>query len=307
MKKLVFDASRNFKFTSELLFLEEQIEAKISRRIRSVFIDDYDTLIVYNSGVCSIVVCLLGLARFKKVIYCFHEPFYTFSELRDWGILGFKYLFVNLTHIVVANLVHRGVVFSNYGEYKLRRIAPKHLEIVKSGLAIGMRSITTRRSEKKTIKISYLGSINQYKSPIPFLNEYYRFFNDLNISYTLYTQEFDKLQLSHYPKVNYRTDKLDDKEFDDIICQSDFIHIPHKNCTQSGILMRALSRGTPVIVNNTENYKHEPIIHGYCGIILDGNFVENFREMMNERAVLAERSQEYFSANLIFRTDAFEI
>ncbi len=301
--KLIFNSSSNFKFNSEISALEKLLGCKSVNNLKSVLKSNFEVLVIYNSGPKSILAVILGKLKGRKVYYCFHEPFYSFKELLQWKWQAPKYLFVNIIHFFIAQIIDRGIVFSNFGIYKLKKIAGKNLDIQKSGLAIDNSEKSHQRQIKNNnlIKISFLGSINSYKNPLIFLSKYNSKFKDLNIEYTIFSKDFRPNSFSNIKVVRKH---LSDEDFVSAILNSSIIHIPHNHCTQSGIFSQSLSLGRPVLINNTPNYQHEPKIDRYCGIIDDSNIIDKIKNLKLSKMSL--NAKRYYTKNLKFNKNAFE-
>jgi hypothetical protein len=301
--KLIFNASSNFKFNSEISALEKLLGCKSVNNLKSVLKSNFNVLVIYNSGPKSILAVILGKLKGRKVYYCFHEPFYSFNELLQWKWEAPKYLAVNIIHFFAAQIIDRGIVFSNFGIYKLKKISRKNLEIKKSGLALdNIVEIHKKLSINiEPIKISFLGSINRYKNPLNFISKYESKFPELNIEYTIYSKDFE---VGSFRNIKVVRDHLSDEKFKSVILDSSLIHIPHNHCTQSGILSQALSLGRPVLINNTYNYRLEPKIDGYCGIIDDSNVINKLKSYNVSEMSL--NAKNYYLDNLKLNKYAFE-
>lgn len=302
--KLIFNGSANFKFNSEIEALEQFLNCQSTSSLRQVFRygTKLSTLIIYNSGINSVITTFLAKIFGFKVYYCFHEPFYSLKELRQWKWHFAKYTAVNLLHFISLLMIDKAIVFSNFGYHKIQKINLKKIDVKISGLAIQQKyPICKKKEPVDKIKISFLGSINQFKDPMKFINKNYSKFEDLNIEYTLYTQ--DKIR-NNYENVKVVSKPLSDHEFRSVIINSSIIHIPHIHCTQSGILALALSLAKPVLINLTENYHYEPIIDGFCGIADDNEVVTKLREFREKK--MSENALKYYNDNLKFNIDAFQ-
>ena len=115
--KLIFKGSSNFKFNSEIEALEKFLHCQSTSSLRQVcrYGAKIDILIIYNSGIKSILPTFLAKIYGFKVYYCFHEPYYTLRELKQWKWLVPKYVAVNLVHFIILLMIERAIVFSNFG------------------------------------------------------------------------------------------------------------------------------------------------------------------------------------------------
>lgn len=302
-KSLVFLTKKNFNLYADSKYLSQIVGGVFSDNFNDIFTKQYEILIIYNTSLKSLLAILFSKLREKKVIYCFHEPFYSFEELVQWKLKFFKYLVVNSIHFFSCRLINKAVVFSNYGYKKLKKIAPKNLNISISGLPYE-NNFSEYKIKSKKIKISYLGSITQFKNPYIFINKYSKYFEKYNIEYHIYSES--KIIVNN-KNIYIHKKRLSDQEFIEAIKSSDLIHVPHIFCTQSGVLVRSFSVGRPVIINNTENYNHENKIDGVCGIIDDEYFLEKFINYTKKRKIFSLMAHRYYKDNFKLKHEYYEI
>ena len=302
-KSLVFLTKKNLNLYADSNYLSHILNGIFSDKFKDIFFKKYDILIIYNTSLKSLPAVIFSKIRNKKIVYCFHEPFYSFEELVQWKQKFFKYLIVNFIHFLCCRLIDKAVVFSNYGYKKLKKIAPKNLNISISGLPYE-DNFSNYNVKSEKIKISYLGGITQFKNPYIFIDKYSEYFNKYNIEYHIYS----KAEINNNNKhIHIHEQKLSDKEFIKAIKSSDIIHIPHDFCTQSGVLVRSFSVGRPVIINNTDNYNYEKQIDGVCGIIDDEYFLVKFVNYIKNREKYALRAYNYYIDNFNLNNDYYEV
>jgi hypothetical protein len=302
-KSLVFLTKKNLNLYADSIYLSHILNGIFTDNFKDILFKKYDILIIYNSSLKSLPAIICTKILKKKILYCFHEPFYSFEELVNWKLKFFKYLIVNFTHYLCCRLIDKAVVFSNYGNKKLKKIAPKNLNIIISGLPY-KDNFSDYKVKSEKIKISYLGGITQFKNPYIFIDKYSEYFNEYNIEYHIYSKTKKNINNEH---IHIHEQKLSDKEFIEVIKSSDIIHIPHDFCTQSGVLVRSFSVGRPVIINNTDNYNYEKQIDGVCGIIDDEYFLDKFVYYMKNREKFALSAYNYYINNFNINSDYYEL
>lgn len=298
----VISINYNIGLRKEILALKTIFSAQfigdakyqISYKFKDSFKNSY--FLFYNSSIYNIPLSILLILLRKKILYCFHEPYYTKEELELWGNKKIKYIGVNYVHAIMYRLTHNPIVFSNFAKLKLYAGFGRSKETIKlplPNLISSKPNIIVSEQTPNKKDILFVGAITSFKNPYRFIENSEMFFKrNFNYQLKIFSRSnfdplYNRLHISAEIKQN-----ISDEDIYDYISKSWIVLLCHDFCTQSGVLPTALALGKPVLIMKSKNYKYEPLIDKYCGRII--NFTE---EDISESLIDIENNYNAYSIN----------